>query len=249
MHCAVVGSPIAHSLSPVMHRAAYRALGLDWDYQAIEVKPMGLADFVASLDRNWRGLSVTAPLKNEAMIVADHHHDDVESTSSANTLVFDDGIHAFNTDIAGARAALAEKDIHTVETVTILGAGATARSMALVAQTLGASTIEVRARDLDKARNISADVESLGAPLGEIDLLISTIPGSAVELDAAAARVVFDVSYAPWPSVFAVGRDSTTFVSGIDLLAHQAALQVSLMTHKEVDVDLLRRAALTQLGE
>ena len=66
MRCGVVGSPIAHSLSPVMHRAAYASLDLDWTYDAIEVPAGSLADFVDGCDQTWVGLSVTAPLKREA---------------------------------------------------------------------------------------------------------------------------------------------------------------------------------------
>ena len=246
MHCAVVGQPIAHSLSPAMHRAAYAQLGLDWSYDAVEIERGALAQFVSQLDSTWRGLSVTAPLKDEAAQIADLIDDFAQATNAANTLVFGDEIFGYNTDIPGALNALAENQIESARHVTILGAGATARSMVEVAKRLNAEEIVVLARRVEQAQELSSAAFDLGHEIEHTDLLINTIPSSAIG-KVEFADAVFDVKYSPWPSPLA--RLSNTFISGIDLLAHQAALQVQLMTHKEVPVELLKHAALALLGE
>ncbi len=246
MHCAVVGQPIAHSLSPAMHRAAYAVLGLDWSYDAVEIESGDLARFVEQLDSSWRGLSVTAPLKNEAAQIAQHVDDFVKATNAANTLVFGEEISGYNTDIPGALNALAENQIESARHVTILGAGATARSMVEVAKRLNAEEIVVLARRVEQARELSSNAFELGHEIEHTDLLINTIPSSSIG-EVGYSGAIFDVKYSPWPSPLA--HSSPTFISGIDLLAHQAALQVQLMTHKEVPVDLLKRAALAVLGE
>ncbi|HWV26982.1 MAG TPA: shikimate dehydrogenase, partial [Aeromicrobium sp.] len=125
MRAAVLGSPIAHSLSPVMHRAAYAAAGLDWTYDAIDVPAGGLAAVVSGLGDEWRGLSVTAPLKPEAAAFATDRTPVVERLGAANTLVrTSKGWTADNTDVPGALAALAEAGISVLDVVRILGAGA-----------------------------------------------------------------------------------------------------------------------------
>src|SRR5436190_1702408 len=118
MRCGVVGSPIAHSLSPVMHRAAYVALGLDWTYDAIDVPSGSLANFVDGCDEAWVGLSVTAPLKREAAEHAVTRSSVVDALGVANTLIGGpDGWHAVNTDVPGAVEALRERGIESASTV------------------------------------------------------------------------------------------------------------------------------------
>ncbi|TDC50157.1 shikimate dehydrogenase, partial [Jiangella ureilytica] len=106
--CAVLGSPIAHSLSPVIHRAAYRRLGLDWEYTAHEVDESSLARFVSGLGPEWRGLSLTMPLKRVALDVAATASDVARTVGAANTLVRrdDGGWDADNTDVPGVVATL-----------------------------------------------------------------------------------------------------------------------------------------------
>jgi shikimate dehydrogenase len=254
MRCAVVGSPVAHSLSPVMHRAAYAALGLDWTYDAIEVHPGSLAHFVHGCDQAWVGLSVTAPLKREAAELAATRSPVVEQLGVANTLIGGpDGWHAVNTDVPGAVAALREQGVQAVESVRFLGGGATVDSLLLAVRELGASKIEVRLRDTAKYEEADdVVVRPLGDPMDEpVDLLISTIPAEAVPPEAVhQAGTVFDVVYDPWPTFLlsAAAAAGHRVVTGIDLLAHQAALQVELMTGQSVDVVLLRDAALEALA-
>jgi shikimate dehydrogenase len=269
LRCAVVGDPVAHSLSPVLHRAAYATTGLSWSYDAHPVPAGGLAAFVAGLDASWRGLSVTMPLKREAAALASEATDQVALAGAANTLVLDEtGVRADNTDIPGAAAALRERWSVPDElgwTATILGGGATAASTGLALADLGAGGLRLLVRDPSRAADTVAalrrhpsgpDVEV--APLHEAPVsgpvVVSTIPaaGQTDELVArcADAAVVFDVVYHPWPTPLAEsvlgGRDGRVLVSGLDLLVHQAALQFELFTGLPADSALVAamRAAL-----
>jgi shikimate dehydrogenase len=265
MLCAVLGSPITHSLSPVMHRAAYASLGLDWRYEAVEVRAGELATFVGALGDDVRGLSVTSPLKREAAAAAHQHSGDVEVLGVANTLVVDDGmISAYNTDVPGAGAALAEAGLGSVVSARILGGGATAASVALTLVRQGVEELEFLVRDPARAaeaeavargRGIGVSVRLLDEPLvDKVDLLVSTVPHDAIGarshelVDSALA--VFDVVYDPWPTGLAgaAHESGVTVVSGLDLLAHQAALQVELMTGSPVSPQLLRDAVLDQVA-
>lgn len=264
MLCAVLGSPISHSLSPAMHRAAYAELGLDWSYEAVEVAAGDLAAFVAALGDDVRGLSVTAPLKREAAAVAHQCSGDVELLGVANTLIVEDGmLSAYNTDVPGGAAALSEGGIGSPVTARILGGGATAASIALTLVRLGVEQVEFVVRDPSRAaeaeavvrgRGIAVTVRRMDDPLIEqVDLLVSTLPNEAVDARSHelvdSARAVFDVVYDPWPTGLAKAAEAAgrPVVSGLDLLAHQAALQVELMTGSTVSPQLLRDAALAQL--
>lgn len=266
MRVAVLGSPIAHSLSPVMHRAAYAHAGLDWTYDAIDVPAGGLADLVSGVGDDWRGFSVTAPLKREAAEFAAMRTAVVERLGAANTLVRgSSGWTADNTDVPGAVAALAEAGIRGIGSVRILGGGSTAASMAYAVSSAGAERVEIVVRDPSRADvAVAAGVdggatvevarldETVGTP---VDLLISTVPVAAVRDRAAdwvtAARAVFDVIYDPWPTVLAATAEQhgLTVVSGLDLLAHQAVLQLQQMAGIDVDAELLRTAARTALDD
>lgn len=128
---AVLGKPIAHSLSPVLHRAAYEELGLtDWSYDRFELDEAALPGFVERLGPQWAGLSVTMPLKRAVIPLLDGISDTAASVEAVNTVVFtEDGRRlGDNTDIPGMVAALGERGIEQVDSAAILGAGATASS-------------------------------------------------------------------------------------------------------------------------
>jgi shikimate dehydrogenase len=258
--CAVLGDPIAHSLSPALHRAGYEALGLPWEYDAHRVPAGKLAEFVAGLDENWRGLSLTMPLKREALGVADSLSERARLAGAANTLVLSpDGIAGDNTDIPGAAAALRERYDGPVAAVTILGGGATATSTALALCDLGARSVRLLVRSPERAAETvtavaghpgrpDVAVGSLADDLAAGDVLVSTIPAEA-QVDDLLARcagvpVVFEVLYHPWPTPLAAAaiESGRTLVSGLDLLVHQAALQFSLFTGLEAPVDAMRAA-------
>ncbi|MGA8987794.1 shikimate dehydrogenase family protein [Aeromicrobium sp.] len=265
MRCAVLGSPIAHSLSPVMHRAAYIAVGLDWTYDAIAVEEGELPLFLRSLGDDVRGLSVTAPLKHVAAREAHQRSEHVELLGVANTLIVDDGLlSAHNTDVTGALAALQQHDLLAgVRTARILGAGATATSLAYALSTQGLEQLELVVRDPSRAEETAAVAERRGVQVAiaefggqtadPVDLLISTVPHDIAGMHShelvRAARAVFDVVYEPWPTrlMRVAAEAGLPSVSGLDLLAHQAALQVELMTGAVVDPQLLLDAAVGEL--
>ncbi|MGZ5366538.1 shikimate dehydrogenase [Aeromicrobium sp.] len=263
--CAVIGKPIEHSLSPVMHRAAYAYLGLDWTYDAIEVAESELGSFLAGCDDSWRGLSLTMPLKREVIGLADEVTKVARTLNVANTLEFRDGrTIASNTDCAGALAALAERGVHNTRTARILGGGATAASIAYALATTGLEHVEFVVRNPERAEEAVTVARNAGVEVvvGQMDkalidiadLLVSTVPAHAVRHAAhdlvVSARAVFDVIYDPWPTYLAeaANESDVPLVSGIDLLAHQASFQVELMTGSPIGADLLRDAALAELA-
>ena len=249
MRCAVLGSPIAHSLSPALHRAAYAELGLDGSYDAVEVTEAGLPDFLAGLDGSWRGLSLTMPLKRAVVPLLDAMSPRAEQARAVNTVVLDGGRRTgHNTDIPGAAAALRERHAGPVRSATVLGGGATAASVLLALADLGCERATLAVRDparaaetVEVARSHAqapvVDVVRLGADrVQDVDVLVSTVPAAAQDAWVLSllgrATLLFEVLYDPWPTplVAAARTDGMPVVGGLDLLVHQAALQVVLMT-------------------
>jgi shikimate dehydrogenase len=247
---AVLGSPIAHSLSPALHQAAYAALGLDgWTYDAIECDEAALPSLIASLDGSWAGLSLTMPLKRAVLPLLDRTEPLAADVGGVNTVVFAAGQrHGYNTDVPGMVAALAEAGVSSPASATILGAGATACAALAALRALGLAQAVVQVRDKARAGNLLAAARRLGVtveflPLGsevsDGDLLVSTVPAGVADFYAERFRVqrarpsvVLDVVYHPWPTPLAQAASQwgAITVSGFDLLLHQAALQVELMT-------------------
>ena len=199
---AVLGSPVAHSLSPVIHRAGYAALGLtDWDYGLAEVDEAGLPAFVAGLDGSWRGLSLTMPLKRACLAVADEVSDLARRIGVGNTLVrLPDGRwRADNTDVAGVVAALAPRWDPSWTAIGVLGAGATALSTVFAARELGAASVRGYARDPASAARLAARARELGLaadarpladwPDGDEPVLVATLPPGALTADGLADAV------------------------------------------------------------
>ena len=259
MRCGVVGDPIEHSLSPVLHRAGYDALGLDVSYDALRVPAGELAGFVAGLEPTWHGLSVTAPLKREALDLAATATDRARLAGGANTLVrADDGWAADNTDLPGAVAAIRERYDGPVTTATIIGAGATAASVGLALAELGARTVRLLARDPARAAptadvltgcpELEVDVVALDSAAVVGEVVVSTVPAAAqtegLLVATGAATAVFEVVYDPWPTPLAaaaLGRGQIV-ISGLDLLVHQAVLQFSRFTGHDGPLEAMRTA-------
>ncbi|MBM7787930.1 shikimate dehydrogenase [Tenggerimyces flavus] len=250
-HCAVLGKPIAHSLSPVLHRTAYAELGLDWTYSVHEVDEAGLAAFVDGVDASWRGLSLTMPLKRAAIPLCDEVDEVARTVTAVNTLLLDENgrRRGTNTDVPGMVAALRERGVDAVESALLLGVGATACSAVAALASLGARTVMAVARNAATAGELRAVAERCGVEvalvsfddLGSLDaadVAVSTVPdaASAVVADTVVKRVgtIFEVLYDPWPTVLAAAGEQAgrTVVGGFDLLVHQAALQVELMTER-----------------
>jgi shikimate dehydrogenase len=263
--CAVLGSPIAHSLSPAIHRAAYQHLGLAWTYTAHEVDEAGLAGFVGSLDPSWRGLSLTMPLKRVALDLTDDASALARTVGAANTLIRadDGGLFADNTDVPGVISALDEMRIGVPESVCVWGGGATAASVLAALASVGAGVTHVHARSAERAEEALAVARALGHPVTHVpwevisacatcDLTINTAPAGALDVYATTlasgarpSSALFDVLYEPWPTKVAAAWAAAggVVLSGLDLLIHQALGQVRLMTGHDVAVDVLRTAA------
>ncbi len=260
--CAVLGSPIAHSRSPVLHRAAYQELGLGWTYDAVEVRESELAGFLAGLDDTWRGLSLTMPLKRAVMPLLDEMSEVAAVAGAANTVVLAGGQRiGDNTDVPGAVAALRERYSGAFDRAVVVGGGATAASALLALADLGCAQARLLVRSPERAGETlaavarhpeapSVEVSRLSEPLGgaEVDVVVSTVPAAAqvpalvTSLLRLSPAVALEVVYDPWPTplMTACTAEGVTVVDGFDLLTHQAALQVRLMTGHPVGVETLR---------
>jgi shikimate dehydrogenase len=260
---AVLGSPIAHSLSPVLHRAAYEELGLTgWSYDRFEVDEAALPGFLAELGPEWAGLSLTMPLKRAVIPLLDEISETAASVEAVNTVVFtDDGRSVGdNTDIPGMVAALRERGIEQVDSAAILGAGATASSaLAALARICTGEVVayvrgEARAAEM-REWGERLDIEVRTAQWSDAEralhapLVIATTPAGATDALAAAVperpATLFDVLYDPWPTPLAArwSMYGGAVVSGLDLLVHQAVLQVEQMTGRTpAPLEVMRKA-------
>lgn len=260
---AVLGSPIAHSLSPVLHRAAYAELGLTgWSYDRFEIDEAALPGFVAELGPEWAGLSLTMPLKRAVIPLLDEVTETAVSVEAVNTVVMtqDGRLVGDNTDIPGMVAALREHGIEQVDSAAILGAGATASSaLAALARICTGEVVayvrsEARAAEM-RQWGERLDVEIRTADWAEAEralhapLVIATTPVGATDATAAAVperpATLFDVLYDPWPTALAArwSMYGGAVVSGLDLLVHQAVLQVEQMTGRvPAPLEAMRKA-------
>ena len=252
---AVLGSPIAHSLSPVLHAAAYARLGLDeWSYGRHEVDEAALPGFLADLVRedpehSWAGLSLTMPLKRAVIPLLDETDPTALAVNAVNTLIFraDGSRYGANTDVTGLAAALRERGVTAVEGAAVLGAGATAGSALAALSDMVKGPIAVYVRNPAKLAEFDELVRYFGLELdprpwaeargaADFELVINTTPaGAADELATSLPQQVgtlFDVIYHPWPTPLAAAwaERGGAVLGGQDLLVHQAVRQVELMT-------------------
>jgi shikimate dehydrogenase len=255
--CAVLGSPIEHSLSPALHRAAYGHLGLNWTYDRVDVDEHQLAAFVSGLDASWRGLSLTMPLK-VAVLGLGQVDELAKLAGAGNTLILEAGERwVYNTDVGGLIWAVSQVAAIPLPRVTILGTGATARAALLAVTQLGAQLVTVVARTparaealraLSKELGVRLDVRPWSEQLPDADLVVSSVVSGAADgvaqAAAASAPLIVDIIYHPWPTVLAIAAEHAgcTVVSGLDLLAGQALLQIELMTGRSVASDVLYAA-------
>lgn len=258
----MLGDPIDHSLSPALHRAGYAELGLDWEYDAARVPLGGLADHLGGLGPEWRGLSVTMPLKQEAAAYVERLTERARLSGAANTIVLDDRdggeVVGDNTDIPGAIAAIRERTGAPLERGVILGAGATAVSLGLAMADLGVRSIEIVARAPERAvTTVETILGHSGRPAVDVrrldevtgfgaDIVASTIPADAQDARVvhacAEVPIVFEAIYHPWPTPLADSAQGRVLVNGLDLLVHQAAIQFEMFTGHQVEVTLMRSA-------
>jgi shikimate dehydrogenase len=242
----VVGSPIAHSLSPVLHNAGYQLLDLKASYDKHEVVAGALAEFVAGSD--FQGLSVTMPLKAEAFEFASWHDEYSSLTGIANTLLRKGDIwQAFNTDVLGLMKTLEE--IKNPSSITLIGSGATTTSaLVAISKLYPNARVQVLARNESELENQVQFGTKLGLTIAtgspeaqtvlSSDLVLSLVPqGSYPELWTEIAATnqgksgwLFDVSYNPWPSPSALSWGLERSISGIEMLIWQGIEQFELFT-------------------
>jgi shikimate dehydrogenase len=243
----VLGSPIAHSRSPQLHLAAYRALGLDgWTYERIECSAADLPGLVSGFGPDWVGVSVTMPGKFAALRFADERTDRAELVGSANTLLRTPrGWRADNTDVDGIMGALGSASGAAV----VAGSGGTAPAAVVALAELGVTDITVAARNPDKAAALVELAHLVGVAarfcdlngglladaVGAAQVVVSTLPADvAVNYadDFAAAPVLLDAIYNPWPTPLAaaVSAAGGRVVGGLQMLLHQAFAQVEQFT-------------------
>ena len=246
----MLGSPIAHSRSPQLHLAAYRALGLaDWSYERIECGAEELPGVVGGFGPEWVGVSVTMPGKFAALRFADERSDRAELVGAANTLLRTPrGWRADNTDVDGVTGALGTAGT-SKGTAVVAGSGGTAPAAIVGLAELGVTDITVVARNPDKAAGLLELASRVGAAARFCDLdggavadrvtdagvLVSTLPADVAGRYAhvfAGAPVLLDAIYDPWPTPLAaaVAAAGGRVISGLQMLLHQAFAQVEQFT-------------------
>lgn len=255
----VLGRPVGHSLSPVLHRAAYEALGLSgWTYDALDIGPEDLPVLLRGLGQDWRGFSVTMPCKQAAVDVADVVEPLPRLLHAANTLIHTDaGWRAENTDVGGIGMALQLAGAEEVGAATIVGGGGTAAAAAVALASLGAEHVDVVVRNPSRAGDVTRVLEVLAVPFSvtalpdatlDAPLVVSTVPITAhaglVHLPWRGGHTVLDVLYDPWPTPLAQRVTSVggTVARGLDVLFWQATAQVELMTGHPAPIAAMRAA-------
>jgi shikimate dehydrogenase len=266
---AVVGHPIKHSKSPVIHEAAYRVLGLDWKYLAIDISEGRLLQFLETLDHDWIGLSVTMPLKFEATRSSSELVGFAELTGVTNTLLrINDVWRGYNTDVLGLQLALGDKLIADSSKVLILGSGASAISAAFAVLAKNPKAeVTLAARDLEAAKQVELRVERSGYRLKVChlrkvrkhmsisQLIISTLPSEAFDkylpklensIFFKPRGVLLEIAYAAGSSQLASVWKSRglAVISGVEMLIHQAIAQIRLFTSGELDTELPNERAV-----
>lgn len=264
MKAAVLGKPISHSLSPVIHNAGYRFQSLSHTYEAIEIGEDQLGEFVEKCDSTWMGLSLTMPLKVAAFAVAGSVTPLARLSGSINTLVFAEEIAGYNTDIYGIVQAVNEATQSSIGKATIIGSGATARSALVACAELGANSVDVIARNADAILALAEIANELGitftalnqgdAKWQESDLVINTTPAGVAdelltELDAVRG-LLLDVVYHPWPTKIATKwlESGGEICPGYVMLLHQAVAQYELFTGQSAPVEPMRQALLSAIN-
>lgn len=261
---AVIGSPIQHSLSPTLHTAAYRELGLDgWKYGRFRVggdDDPDLATFLETTGRDHVGFSVTMPLKDDALALATWTSDHARDVGAANTLVrTPSGWIGESTDGEGVRGSLQMAGLESVTTALVIGSGATSRSVVDALVKLGcrrmyiAVRAGIRAQTLAQLQRLGVDYERIrltdvGEMIRQVDVVVSTLPTGTnpplpnIPPGTLADLVLMDCVYGGWPTALGIWADDAgaRVMSGLDMLIFQAAEQVRLMTGFEAPVDAMR---------
>ena len=272
---AVIGSPIEHSLSPVIHRAAWAQLGIDgWEYHRLEQDTDSLPGFIAGLRADCAGLSVTMPCKQAVMPLLDVIDPLASAVGAVNTVVPSSGVLAgFNTDVTGiasaVRRACSMAGCSAPSSALVLGARATASSALAALGELGITSSTVAARRFGGPGSVVAAASRLGVTIEQVlwsdaeavdraassaDLVISTLPASAADplaerLRVREGQILLDVVYSPRDTALrrAFENAGGVVAEGADMLVFQAGAQVQLMTGRSPDTGVMREALEEEL--
>jgi shikimate dehydrogenase len=251
----VLGDPISHSLSPKIHSAAYKVLGLDWSYSAVKVIKGNLESFLSGSQAD--GYSITMPLKYEAAGLAESRDELVALTDVANTLYrTSNGYKAYNTDVFGISKALETVLKKPIEVVAILGAGATAKSaMVAIAKAKPHALFDIYVRDLNRAEDITAlagelevfhSVHLLDEFSNFQDLTLNTLPLGAS--DSLPTRVqngyLLNANYAGGDTSLVSMFDGDRVISGQTMLVWQALQQIRIFMGLEPNQQLPDESAV-----
>ena len=270
---AVLGSPISHSLSPVLHRAAYKSLGLDIEYTAIETPTEMLAQRISQLSENSLGYSLTMPLKREVLALIDNQSQLVTQTGCANTVYrnAEQNWALENTDVFGIVQTILQAGLAPIKSASILGSGATASSALSALAELEVDTVTCYARNEAAFPLLVAQSDVLRIDFQPVtfandvvlagDIVISTVPSSAqkqIIANLAADQsypALLDIAYNPWPSDLAshwashrANTHSGPVLSGVEMLLWQACAQVELFTGEKAPVEAMRAALPKELS-
>lgn len=263
----IVGSPVAHSLSPVLYAAAYRTLGMPgWSFEQTLVEAGGLAAHAAALPPDWAGLAVTMPLKEEALALAREASAQARRCGAANTLTrIPGGWRADNTDVHGLAHQVRLAGAPSPRSAVVVGSGATARSAVVALHGLGVQEVRFLVRDQVRAAT-GEMAQDLGLTVshrryadppgtwGRPDVVVSTAPPGATPpvqgWDPGPGVVVCDVVYADWPTPWAVAweQKGVPVARGDTMLLHQGVRQFELITGREAPVAAMRAALADAVG-
>ncbi|GAB2770287.1 shikimate dehydrogenase [Amycolatopsis magusensis] len=269
----ILGKPVAHSLSPVLHGAGYAALGMDgWRYDRIEMDGEGLPAFIRDLGPEWAGFSVTMPGKRAAIALADEVTERGRAVGAINTLVRRDGRwFADCTDVDGVTGALIAAGGYepgSGDTGVVLGAGGTAAATVVALAELGVRSVRLIVRDSARAgetvaaaerAGVAVDVSNwsdtdFGDAVAKAAVVVNTVPPAAIEphlAELATASCLLDVIYHPWPTPLAdaVAAHGGRLATGLDMLLHQAFRQFEHITGRTAPREAMRDALREATGK
>jgi len=273
--CGIIGDPIEHTMSPVMHNAAFKRLGLDYVYLPFRVKREGLGKAIEGMRAlNIRGLNVTIPHKVAVIPFLDELDPLAAKIGAVNTIVNDEGVlKGYNTDATGFLQALLERGIEPKEkNVVILGAGGASRAISFILAERNAKLVMLN-RTWAKAKicadriaeifqreatALKLDKENLAAALSKADILVNTTSvGMSPDIDETPVTsdllrpnlVVYDIVYNPIKTRLQREAEvaGATVISGLNMLVWQGALAFEKWTGLEAPVALMKEEVIKVL--
>ena len=268
----LIGHPVEHSFSPLMHNAAFEKLDMDYAYVAFDVNQNNLENAIKGAEAlNIKGFNVTIPHKIDVMNYLDEIDEVAQLIGAVNTIDFKN-LKGYNTDGIGAVRAIEEVTNIKNKNVLIAGAGGASRAISFYIAKYGASNLEILNRNVEKAQKLANDVSNSGLidnvgfdsinnmDLSDVDILINTTPVGmhpnvddvpiALAGDMHDDLVVFDAVYNPNETGLlkqAIEADAKP-VYGIKMLLYQGAESFEIWTGKKAPIDVMQEALTKYLG-